>query len=104
MLPVPHPAVIYKSVSDSGVLLHTEQEIYFGLNKVGARVWELLPPACTTVDQLCDTLRGEYPEVDPDALRADITGLLGDLTEQGLVVSASNNKPANENGLAIPAA
>ena len=46
MLPRPHPGVLFKTVSDGAVLLHVEEEIYFGLNDVGTRIWQLLPPTC----------------------------------------------------------
>ena len=45
MLPVPNPKVLFKSMSDGAVLFSTDNEVYFGLNSVGARVWELLPPS-----------------------------------------------------------
>ena len=87
MLPVAHPAVIYKSLSDGAVLFSASDEVYFGLNTVGARVWELLPPALSTVDELCDAVARQFPEVAADVIRADVEELLGDLTAYGLVVS-----------------
>jgi hypothetical protein len=76
-------------VSDGGVLLDTAAEVYFGLNAVGMRVWQLLPPSCQTLDELCATLAQTYPEVAPEELRRDVTELLAQLEQQGLLVSAS---------------
>ena len=56
ILPRPHPAVMFREVSDGAVLLQMEDEIYFGLNSVGARIWQLLPPASTDLDDLCAQL------------------------------------------------
>ena len=33
------------AVEDGAVLLHAGQEVYYGLNAVGARIWQLLPPS-----------------------------------------------------------
>lgn len=94
MLPVPNPAVIYKALPDSGVLLSTESEVYFGLNSVGARVWELLPPVHQTLETLCAELSGQYPEVPAETIRADVVELLGDLEAQGLVLVRSPSEAA----------
>jgi len=88
MLPRPHPAVLFQPVSEGAVLLHTEQEIYFGLNGVGVEIWELLPPACTELDELCARLSDRYPEVPRGELCSDVTELLEQLKSQGLVVAA----------------
>ena len=88
MLPLPHPKVVSQTVSDGGVLLDTAGEVYFGLNAVGMRVWQLLPPSCKTLDELCANLAQAYPDVTPDQLRQDVTELLDQLGKQGLLVPA----------------
>ena len=92
MLPSPHPKVVSQAVEDGGVLLDTADEVYFGLNGVGMRVWQLLPPACRTIAELCATLSQTYPDVAPEQLREDVTELLGQLEQQGLVVSSNGSK------------
>jgi hypothetical protein len=77
--------VIFQTVSDGAVLLHADQEVYFGLNRVGARVWSLLPPATRSFAQLCDELAREYPDVAPQALHDDVAELLTELAHHGLV-------------------
>lgn len=94
ILPRPHPAVMFREVSDGGaVLLQMEEEVYFGLNAVGARIWQLLPPASTSLDDLCAQLGASYPDADPDRIRADATELIAQLLEQKLVVGTAE-KPA----------
>jgi len=88
MLPSPHPAVLFQPVSEGAILLHTEQEIYFGLNGVGVEVWQMLPPACTELEDVCNALGRRYPEVPAGELRNDVVELLDTLTVQGLVVPA----------------
>jgi hypothetical protein len=89
MLPSPHPAVLFQPVSEGAILLHTEQEIYFGLNPVGVEVWQMLPPACRDLEEVCGALAERYPAVPREELRSDISELLETLTDQGLVVPAS---------------
>jgi hypothetical protein len=52
--PETQPAVLCQTVAEGAILLHTEHEHYFGLNAVGAQVWELLPPTCSDLAELCD--------------------------------------------------
>jgi hypothetical protein len=86
MLPVANPKVIYKPLSDGAVLFSTEDEVYFGLNAVGARVWELLPPATSTVRELCDRIAAQYPDVDPAMIRADVAELIAELVKHRLAI------------------
>lgn len=81
--------VVYSRVSEGGVLLSTETEVYYGLNETGARIWESLA-SCETMDGLCRRLESEYPEVDPATLRRDVEELLEDLTDHGLLVRRPN--------------
>ena len=52
MLPSANPAVIFQKLDDGAVLFTPETELYFGLNSVGALVWDLLPPRTETLDLL----------------------------------------------------
>ena len=87
-LPLANPAVIFRALADGGVIFSTVDEVYFGLNTVGARVWELLPPVTATMDDLVAKLAGEYPEVDAQTIRADVTELLDELLRHNLVMAA----------------
>jgi hypothetical protein len=89
MLPAPHPSVVFRPVADGAVLLHTQDEVYFGLNPVARQVWELLTPECASLDDVCARLEATYPEVAPDTLRADVSELLAQPGDRKLVVSAS---------------
>jgi hypothetical protein len=97
MLPTVNPAVVYRSLSEGAVLFTTTDEVYFGLNAVGSRVWELLA-LHRTFDELCAALAQEYPDADPDTVRADVEGLLEELTSYGLVLPRETQTPGVEPG------
>ena len=88
VLPIRNPKVIFKALATGAVLYSTEDEVYFGLNSVGVRVWELLPPAHQTIDELCRVLASEYPEAGADVIRADVAELIDELLKLGLVQAA----------------
>jgi hypothetical protein len=85
LLPAPNSEIIFQPVEDGAVLLHVAEEIYYGLNGVGARIWQGLPPAHDTLDALCAHMSAEYPEVPHESIRQDIVELLADLEVHGLV-------------------
>ncbi|MGH7627745.1 MAG: PqqD family protein [Gemmatimonadaceae bacterium] len=86
MLPQPNPKVLFKEQSDGAVLFSMDDEVYFGLNEVGAEIWALLPPVSNTVEEICDAIAMRYPEVDPAVIHADVTQLIADLVSHGLLI------------------
>jgi hypothetical protein len=84
--------VIFKALATGAVLYSTSDEVYFGLNTVGVRIWELLPPAQQTLDDLCSVLTAEYPDAPADMIRADVVELLEELTRLGLVQPATTSR------------
>jgi hypothetical protein len=89
-LPHPSPAAIFKELDEGGVLLSTADEVYFGVNPVGAKIWSLLPPNSTTFGELCAALERQYPEAPGDQIKIDVQEFLQALTDSGLVVSAKS--------------
>ncbi len=65
------------------VILNMQSGVYFGLNNVGARVWELVqqPVSVQTVQQ---TILTEY-DVDAERCDHDIQTLLAKLIDAGLI-------------------
>jgi hypothetical protein len=78
-----HPSVISRELSGETVLLNLESGIYFGLDAVGTRVWQLLMQGCT-IAGACEAMVDEY-DVAPDVLRDDVMRLVAELREQGIV-------------------
>ena len=89
-LPHPSPAAIFKELDEGGVLLSTTDEVYFGVNPVGAKIWSLLPPATRTFGELCASLEQQYPEAGSEVIRADVQEFLEALMASGLVTKAGN--------------
>jgi hypothetical protein len=92
VLPTRNPSVIFKALATGAVLYATADEVYFGLNPVGVRIWELLPPVQQTLDGLCTVLCAEYPEVPAEVIRADVVEVLEELGKLGLVLPADAPK------------
>jgi hypothetical protein len=89
-LPHPSPSAIFKELDEGGVLLSTTDEVYFGVNPVGARIWSLLPPATQTFAELCATLEQQYPDATAEVIRTDAREFIEALITSGLVVRAPN--------------
>ncbi len=65
------------------VILGLHDGIYYGLDGVGARVWELLREP-RSVGELRDTILAQY-DVDSKQCERDLLTLLGDLAARGLI-------------------
>ena len=87
-LPTPAPNVIFRRLPEGGVIYSTSSEIYFGLNDVGARIWELLPPASETSADMCSALERAFPDATTALIRRDVTRYLDELVANALVVPA----------------
>lgn len=84
MLPTANPSVIFQKLDDGAVLFTPETELYFGLNAVGALVWELLPPRTDSLDALCAVVSETYSDVPANTIRTDVEELLEQLVAEGL--------------------
>jgi len=89
LLPHPSPAAIYKELDEGGVLLSLADEVYFGVNPVGAKIWSLLPPVSRTFGELCAELERQYPDAGAQRIRVDAQQFLEALIASGLVVTAA---------------
>ena len=67
------------------MLFSSDSEVYFGVNPVGAIIWELLP-TCDTVEELCATLASRFSDVGLGRIQKDVMNFLSDLRANGLVV------------------
>ena len=77
------PEVLFQEVSGEMVLLDLTSENYFGLDEIGARIWDLLESE-SSVGEALDVLMGEY-EVERETLETDVGDLLEKLVEAGLL-------------------
>jgi hypothetical protein len=65
------------------VILSLQQGVYYGLDPVGARIWELLQQP-RTVGEVREILLNEY-EVEPERCAQELSALLAELLENGLI-------------------
>lgn len=70
-------------LGEESAILNLKNTVYYGLNPVGARVWNLLQRA-RTVGELRDVLLDEY-EVDAGRCERDLIELLEKMRSEGLV-------------------
>lgn len=79
--------VLARQVGDETVILHLGSGNYFGLDPVGARLWQLLDEGRTPAEA-CEQLLAEY-EVSRERLEADLAALLQDLLANGLLTAGA---------------
>lgn len=70
-------------LGDEVVILGLKDSVYYGLNNVGTRVWQLLQTP-HTIDDVVNAVVTEY-EVTRETAEADVGALLADLHARGLV-------------------
>ena len=82
------PQVLTRTVGDEVVILDLATGTYFGLDPVGARIWELIGEGKTLVE-VCDQMLDEY-EVSREELERDTLRLAEELVEQGLIAASAD--------------
>jgi hypothetical protein len=75
--------VLVRFLDRESVLLNLETEQYFGLDETGTRMWQLVT-ASPSIDTAYQELLAEF-DVEPELLRSNLTELLGQLVESGLL-------------------
>lgn len=70
-------------LAGEAVILNLDSGLYYGLEAVGARVWDLIRDPIR-VGELRDALLDEY-DVSPSVCEADLLGVLGELRAAGLI-------------------
>jgi hypothetical protein len=71
------------TVEDEAVILHVRNGVYFGLNPVGAFVWNHLKQP-HRLSELKEKVFAEF-EVSDEQCEADLRELLSDLLKSGLI-------------------
>ena len=70
-------------LGDEAAILNMKNAIYYGLDAVGARIWDLLQKP-RSVGEIRDTLLEEY-DVEAERCERDLLGLLEKMRSEGLV-------------------
>jgi len=81
------PDVTFRELDDEIVILNLETGVYFGLDRVGARIWRLIEDH-GSLGTVLSALRSEY-DTTPAVLEHDLLELVGDLCAKGLTRVAS---------------
>lgn len=74
---------VSSDLAGESVILHLKSGVYYGLNDIGAQIWNLIQQP-KTVSELRDAILQEY-EVEPDQCESDILALLQDLAAAELI-------------------
>ncbi|HYF50024.1 MAG TPA: PqqD family protein [Planctomycetota bacterium] len=77
------PAAVYQKVGDEIVFLHTGEGVYYSLNPVGSRAWELLLQH-QRLQPVIDAMLDEF-DVSSDTLRTDLLRIVSELQEKKIV-------------------
>jgi Coenzyme PQQ synthesis protein D (PqqD) len=70
-------------LGEESAILNLKNSVYYGLDPVGARIWNLLQQP-RSVGELRDALLAEY-EVDADRCERDLLDLLEKMRGEGLI-------------------
>lgn len=77
------PDQVSAELAGEAVILDMKSGMYYGLNPVGVRIWELIGRPCRVSDVKA-VLLDEY-EVDPARCERDLFALLRELSANGLI-------------------
>ena len=77
-------AAVVRDLDGESVILNIESGIYFGLDRIGTRVWQLIEEH-GDVDAIVLVMEHEYDAV-PQTLRADAEALVAALIEKRLII------------------
>jgi hypothetical protein len=78
--------VVFRELEGEAVLLNLASGLYFGLDAIGTRIWQLLGEH-QTLQAVFDQMLQEF-EVDDQTLRSDLLALVDRLMAHGLVQPA----------------
>ena len=77
--------VVFRVLGDEAVILNLSTGIYFGLDIVGTRMWQLISENGST-EKVREALLAEY-EVEEGQLRRDLDLLIQQLKDKGLLIT-----------------
>jgi hypothetical protein len=83
--------VMARQVGEETVILDLASGTYFGLDPVGARIWQLLGEG-RTLAEVCESMLAEY-EVSRDEIERDVNELLAALVDKSLIKVESASMP-----------
>jgi hypothetical protein len=76
-------AAVVRELDGESVILNVQSGIYFGLDRIGTRIWQLIDEL-GDLDSILGVLEEEY-EAERDVLRVDLEALVAALLEKQLI-------------------
>lgn len=74
---------VSSELEGEAVILNLSSGVYYGLNEVGARVWELIQQP-KRLSEVLDALLEEY-DVQPEACSEDVKAIIRELASANLI-------------------
>ena len=84
----PNQSLVAAKIDSDTVLLDLDTGVYFGLDEVGTRIWDLMCEGATEEDIVARL--GEEYDAEPDQLRADLIEFLDQMQAKGLVLESES--------------
>jgi hypothetical protein len=75
--------ILFQELQGEAVVLNLKSGVYFGLDPVGTRIWQLFA-VHELLSEIAETIVAEY-DVTEDRSAADLLALVTDLERNGLV-------------------
>lgn len=81
-------SVLFQKVGEEVVLLNLDSGVYFGLDPVGARIWELIAEQ-KGLAEVAETIASEY-DAPREKIDGDLESLVRELEEKKLIAIAAS--------------
>ena len=81
------PEQVSSELAGESVILNLKTGLYYGLNEVGATIWDHIQSP-KTFQEICDVIVAEY-DVTPEGCASDIQDLLADMISANLIIVES---------------
>ena len=75
--------ILSSTIDNEVVMMSSEKGMYYNLNPIGSRIWELLETP-QTIESLCTQLMDEY-DVDEATCKQETEEFIQSLSERGLI-------------------
>lgn len=82
-------SAVVRDLDGESVILNIQSGIYFGLDRIGTRVWQLIDEL-GDLDSIVRVMADEY-DAERDVLRADVESLVAALLEKQLITQGGGD-------------
>lgn len=82
-------AAVVRELDGESVILNVQSGIYFGLDRIGTRIWQLIDEL-GELDAIVRILEEEY-DAERDVLRADVAALVAALLDKQLIIQGDGD-------------